>query len=155
MPNSVASFIICTILGFGIGFAGFELAGKDDVASTDTPTETAANTESTEDNTPAEDSSSEEAEQPTSESVVSANSEILNTKGCLSCHSVSSLDLEGGATGPDLSQAFTGVEGKHGKPLNEFLKEPTSAVMSSVIGGNPLTDEEIQQLVDALQEAAE
>lgn len=154
MPNSVASFIICTILGFGIGFAGFEIAGKDDVASTDTPTvtETATNTE---DQTPAEDSSSKEAEQPTTESVISANSEILNTKGCLSCHSVSSLNLEGGATGPDLSQAFTGVEGKHGKPLNEFLKEPTSAVMSSVIGGNPLTDEEIQQLVDALQEAAE
>ncbi|MGM0901462.1 MAG: c-type cytochrome [Bacillota bacterium] len=154
MPNSVASFIICTILGFGIGFAGFQLAGKDDVASTDTPTETATNTES-KDNTPAEDGSGEEAEQPTTESVVSANSEILNTKGCLSCHSVSSLDLEGGATGPDLSQAFTGVEGKHGKPLNEFLKEPTSAVMSSVISGSPLTDEEIQQLVDALQEAAE
>jgi cytochrome c551/c552 len=152
MPNSVASFIICTILGFGIGFAGFELAGKDDVASSDAPTETVSNTE---DNTPAEDSSSEEAEQPTTESVVSANSEILNSKGCLSCHSVSSLDLEGGATGPDLSQAFTGVEGKHGKPLNEFLKEPTSAVMSSVIGGNPLTDEEIQQVVDALQKAAE
>ncbi|MBY0097483.1 c-type cytochrome [Mesobacillus maritimus] len=154
MPNSVASFIICAILGFGIGFAGFEIAGKDDVASTDAPTETAVNTESNEDNTPAEDSSNEEAKQPTTESVTSANSEILNTKGCLSCHSVSSLNLEGGATGPDLSKAFTEVEGKHGKPLNEFLKEPTSAVMSTVIGGNPLTDEEIQQVVDALQEAS-
>lgn len=152
MPNSVASFIICTVLGFGIGFAGFQLAGKDDVASTDSQTETTTNTQ---DNAPVKDGSSEEAEQPTTESVVSANSEILNTKGCLSCHSVSSLNLEGGATGPDLSQAFTGVEAKHGKPLNEFLKEPTSAVMSSVISGSPLTDEEIQQLVDALQEAAE
>jgi len=154
MPNSVASFIICTILGFGIGFAGFEIAGKDDVDSTDAPTETAVDTESNEDNTPAEDSSNEEAKQPTTESVTSANSEILNTKGCLSCHSISSLNLEGGATGPDLSKAFTEVEGKHGKPLNEFLKEPTSAVMSTVIGGNPLTDEEIQQVVDALQEAS-
>lgn len=149
MPNSVASFIICTILGFGIGFAGFELANKNDVASTETPTETATNT-----STPTDDQEPEQPEQPTPETV-SASSEILNAKGCLSCHSVSSLGLEGGATGPDLSQAFTGVEGKHGKPLNEFLKEPTSAVMSSVIGGNPLTDEEIQQVIDALQEAAE
>lgn len=151
MPNSVASFIICLIIGFGIGFAGFELMGKDDVASTEAPVETAINTESTEDNIPADDSSSK----PPTTKTASANSEIFNTKGCLSCHSVSSLNLEGGATGPDLSQAFTNVEGKHGKPLNEFLKEPTSAVMSSVISGSPLTDEEIQQVVKALQEAAE
>ncbi|SEN45266.1 hypothetical protein SAMN05192533_11395 [Mesobacillus persicus] len=149
MPNSVASFIICTILGFGIGFAGFELANKNDEASTETPTETATNT-----NTPTDDHEPEETEQPAPETV-SASSEILNAKGCLSCHAVSSLDLDGGATGPDLSQAFTGVEDKHGKPLDEFLKEPTSAVMSSVISGSPLSDDEVQQIVDALQEASE
>ena len=72
----------------------------------------------------------------------------------MGCHAVSGLNLEGGATGPDLTQAFNNVEGKHGKPLAEFLKEPTSAVMSSVIGGNPLTDEEISQVVEALKKAA-
>jgi mono/diheme cytochrome c family protein len=149
LSNTVAKFIIFAIIGFGIGFAGFEMTGNNDVASTETPTETAVNTE--ESTITADDSTSEE----TATETVSANGEILNTKGCLACHSVSSLDLEGGATGPDLSQAFTNVEGKHGKPLDEFLQEPTSAVMSSVIGGNPLTDEEIQQVVDALQEASE
>lgn len=147
MSNTVAKFIICAIIGFGIGFIGFELAGKDDVAS-GTPTETA-----TTDNQSAEDTSGE-GEQPAAETV-SSSGEILNTKGCLSCHSVSGLNLQGGATGPDLSQAFDTTEGKHGKPLDEFLKEPTSAVMSSVIDGNPLTDEEIQQIVEALQEASE
>lgn len=151
MPNSVASFIICVIIGFGIGFAGYEFIGNDDTASTKSPTETAVNTESTEENKPADDSANE----PPATQTVSANSEIFTTKGCLSCHSVSSLDLEGGATGPDLSNAFSGIEAKHGKPLNEFLKEPTSAVMSGVISGSPLTDEEIQQVVEALQEAAE
>ncbi|MCM3586804.1 cytochrome C [Mesobacillus maritimus] len=150
MPNSVASFIICAVIGFGIGFAGFEWLGKDDVAPTATQTETASETE-----TPAAESpAAEETEQPAAEPVA-ASGEILNTKGCLSCHSVSSLDLQGGATGPDLSKAFNEVEGKHGKPLTEFLKEPTSAVMSSVIGGNPLSEEEIQQVVEALKDASE
>lgn len=151
MPNSVASFIIFLVIGFGIGFAGFEFIGNDDSNSTKTPTETAVNTEPTEDTQSADDSTNE----PPATQTVAANSEIFNTKGCLSCHSVSSLDLEGGATGPDLSNAYTDIEAKHGKALNEFLKEPTSAVMSSVISGSPLTDEEIQQIVKALQEAAE
>lgn len=150
MSNTVAKFIISLIIGFGIGFIGFELAGNDDVAS-GTPTETTATTESSENNQPAEDTTDE---QPAAETV-STSGEILNTKGCLSCHSVSGLNLQGGATGPDLSQAFNNVEGKHGKPLNEFLKEPTSAVMTTVIDGSPLTDEEIQQIVEALEEASE
>ncbi|MBM4761612.1 cytochrome C [Bacillus sp. B15-48] len=143
MSNSVAIFIICAILGLGIGFAGFEIVKKNNAQPVSTPTETAV-TEQTEDN----------PETPVAETV-SASGEVLNAQGCIACHAVSSLNLEGGATGPDLSQAFTNVEGKHGKPLDEFLKEPTSAVMASVISGNPLSDEEVQQVVDALQEAAE
>lgn len=63
--------------------------------------------------------------------------------------------MQGGATGPDLSQSYNNVEGKHGKPLDEFLKAPTSAVMSSVIQGNPLSDEQRMQIVEALKKAAE
>ena len=85
----------------------------------------------------------------------SGEESILQTKGCIGCHAVQGLNLQGGATGPDLSQAFKTIEGKHGKPINEFLKAPTSAVMSSVIGGNPLSDDEITQIVAELKKASE
>ncbi|MGP3561442.1 c-type cytochrome [Geobacillus sp. BK01] len=80
---------------------------------------------------------------------------ILQKKGCLSCHSVSKLNLQGGTTGPDLSNAYQVVEGKHGKPIEEFLKAPTSAVMSGVIKSNPLTDEERADIIALLKEASE
>jgi hypothetical protein len=47
------------------------------------------------------------------------------------------------------------VEGKHGKPIEEFLKAPTSAVMSGVIGKNPLSDEERKQVLELLKQASE
>jgi mono/diheme cytochrome c family protein len=151
MPNSVASFIICTILGFGIGFAGYEIAGKEDASSSAKPAETESAPAQA-----AESSKQEpEANESTQPETVSASSEVFTAKGCLGCHSVSSLNLQGGATGPDLSKAFTNVEDKHGKPLDEFMKAPTSAVMSGVISGSPLSDEEVQQVVDALKEASE
>lgn len=102
-----------------------------------------------------ETATEEQETDDTTANTVSADTEIFTEKGCIGCHSISALDLSGGATGPDLSEAFNNVEGKHGKPLNEFLKEPTSAVMSGVIGGNPLTDEEINKLTQLLQKAAE
>jgi cytochrome c551/c552 len=89
------------------------------------------------------------------ETVAVDSDNILNSKGCLGCHAVESLDLQGGATGPDLSKAFEGVEDKHGKPIDEFLKEPTSAVMSSVISGSPLTDDERAKVVEMLKQASE
>ncbi len=80
---------------------------------------------------------------------------VFIQSGCISCHSVSALNLQGGATGPDLSQAYKNVEGKHGVPIEEFLKNPTSAVMSGVIGGNPLTDDERAAIIEALKAASE
>jgi hypothetical protein len=53
------------------------------------------------------------------------------------------------------TQAYANVEGKHGKPIEEFLKAPTSAVMSGVIGKNPLSDEERKQVLDLLKQASE
>ena len=108
-----------------------------------------AQTEATDETT----TTDEQKKEPEKVAVDEAN--ILNSKGCLGCHAVDKLGLEGGATGPDLSKAFTEVEGKHGKSLDEFLKEPTSAVMSSVIGGSPLTDEERTQVLDMLKQASE
>ena len=73
---------------------------------------------------------------------------------CVACHSVSALNVQGGVTGPDLSKAYLNVADKHGVPVEDFLKKPTSAVMSSVLGANPLTDEERAQVLSALQAAS-
>ncbi|MEY2195209.1 cytochrome C [Neobacillus sp. BF23-41] len=146
MNKAIISFVVCALLGFGLGYLVFGVIMGDSekqpqVAQTET-TETAA----------AKDESTDAKEATT----VSANEDnILNKKGCLGCHSVEALNIKGGAVGPDLSQAFTNVEGKHGKPIEEFLKAPTSAVMSGVIGKNPLSDVERKQVLELLKQASE
>lgn len=80
---------------------------------------------------------------------------ILSDKGCVGCHSVKALGISGGVTGPDLSQAYINVADKHGVPIEEFLKKPTSAVMSGVIGSNPLSDDELNQVLSTLKLASE
>ncbi|WML24422.1 cytochrome C [Neobacillus sp. OS1-33] len=150
MNKAIISFVVCAILGFGLGYLVFDVimgdSGKQpQVAQTSTTekTETAA-------------AAKEEGTDAKEATTVSASEDnILNKKGCLGCHSVEALNIKGGAVGPDLSQAFVNVEGKHGKPIEEFLKAPTSAVMSGVIGKNPLTDEERTQVLDLLKQASE
>lgn len=136
-------FVISALIGLGLGYLVFDVLipnqSQQEVAVDDND----------------EAKSSETAKEEADKTVSGSGDNILQAKGCLGCHAVSGLNLDGGATGPDLSQAFNNVEDKHGKPLAEFLKEPTSAVMSSVIGGNPLTDEEINQIIEALKKAAE
>ncbi|RHW41427.1 cytochrome C [Neobacillus notoginsengisoli] len=148
MKRSLVTFVICVFIGLGFGYVVFEIIGgqKDTAASQNEQTSPKEN-EQPETKTP----SSEPTEAPTA----SADTEILSTKGCLGCHAVNGLKLQGSATGPDLSQAYENVEDKHGKPLAEFLKEPTSAVMSSVIAGSPLKDEEITEIADLLKKASE
>lgn len=147
MKNSIISFVICAILGLGVGYLIFDVIGtnKDDAPKVAT---------NTDDSTKETASTTDDSSNTKAEPATASSDNILSTKGCLGCHSVSALNLQGGATGPDLSQAFNNVEGKHGKPINEFLKEPTSAVMSGVIGGNPLSDEEINQVLEVLKEAS-
>jgi cytochrome c2 len=148
LQKAVISFVICALIGFGLGYLVFGVImgaseKQPQVAQTETNATNSATTES-----------KETKESAATTSAVSEDN-ILNKKGCLNCHSVESLNLKGGAVGPDLSQAFVNVEGKHGKPIEEFLKAPTSAVMSGVIGKNPLTDEERQQVLDFLKQASE
>jgi cytochrome c551/c552 len=144
MQKALISFIISALIGLGLGYIAFDVVG-----SSDEPTEVAKQ----EPSKPAGDSKQEDqAAQPAE--TASADSNILKAKGCLGCHSVSALNLTGGATGPDLSKAFENVEGKHGKPIDQFLKEPTSAVMSGVIGGSLLSEEEISEVVKVLEDAS-
>jgi cytochrome c551/c552 len=144
--KAIISFVICALLGFGLGYLVFGVIMGDSekqpqMAQTETKEPATANEESTD---------SKEAT-----TVTAKEDNILNKKGCLGCHSVEALNIKGGAVGPDLSQAFANVEGKHGKPIEEFLKAPTSAVMSGVIGKNPLTDEERKQVLELLKQASE
>jgi cytochrome c551/c552 len=149
LKKSIIHFVISALVGLGLGYLAFDVIAADE----DKDTEIATVSEKT------PESTAEEAEKDTetTEATATASGEesILQSKGCIGCHAVEGLNLQGGATGPDLSQAFTNVEGKHGKPLSEFLREPTSAVMSTVIAGSPLTDDEISQVVEELKKASE
>lgn len=146
MNKAIISFVVSIVIGFGLGYLVFGVILGDGDSQPQV-----AQTEQTDEAAESE-GQKEEAKEETS--TVDANN-ILSSKGCLGCHAVDKLGLDGGATGPDLSKAYTEVEGKHGKSLDEFLKEPTSAVMSSVIGGSPLTDEERAQVLDMLKQASE
>ncbi|HEY2421783.1 MAG TPA: cytochrome C [Neobacillus sp.] len=146
MNKAIISFVISAVLGFGLGYLVFEVimgdsSNQPQVAKTETKTSDSTKDQGTE----------------TKETATTAvdQDNILSKRGCLGCHSVEALNLKGGQVGPDLSQAFVNVEGKHGKPIEEFLKQPTSAVMSGVIGKNPLTDDERKQVLELLQKASE
>jgi cytochrome c551/c552 len=141
MNKAIISFVISALLGFGLGYLVFgvimgESDSKPQVAQIETKDTKTTKEEATQSSSVSEDN-------------------ILNKRGCLGCHSVEALNLKGGAVGPDLSQAFVNVEGKHGKPIEEFLKAPTSAVMSGVIGKKPLTDDERKQVLELLKQASE
>jgi len=143
MGKNVAIFLICFAVAFGAGYLFFQTSGNEG-ASEETPQQKESDQEAKED------------EIDLREGDATANEgRILVQRGCISCHSVSALNLQGGATGPDLSQAFVNVEGKHGVPIEQYLREPTSAVMSGVLGGKPLTDEELAAVLEALKSASE
>lgn len=147
MKKPIIHFILSAIIGLGLGYVVFDIVADGD------EDQEVATSETTNDAT---ESNKEETETPETEQASASGEEnILQSKGCIACHAVSGLNLDGGATGPDLTGAYSGVEGKHGKPLDEFLKEPTSAVMATVIGGNPLNDDEIAQIVEELKIASE
>lgn len=150
MKQTVAIFLISALIGLVGGYSYFQLGGAkgETNAAQEGKQETAQSSQpsaSTGDGNGADKTANDSAQ----------DGNMLQQKGCLSCHSVSKLNLQGGTTGPDLSNAYQEVEGKHGKPVEEFLKAPTSAVMSGVIKSNPLTDQERAEIVALLKEASE
>lgn len=139
----IAGFVIALTAGFFI-FQG-ETVSKEE------PAEAAPEShaeEAAEENGHADENAESEEN---SENVVQLESRVLEQKGCVACHAVSEIGLEGPPTGPDLSHVYSIMEGKHGKTMEEFLAEPTSAVMATVLGENPLTEEEIEAIAEVLQ----
>lgn len=160
MNKAILSFVISALVGLGGGYILYDLTG----GTGNTPQEPVASAQSSSSSTSSstdQSSAAATSDQSTGTQAATAKAtavdenNILAKRGCLQCHSVGSLNLKGGQVGPDLSQAFTTVEGKHGKPIEEFLKQPTSAVMSGVLGKNPLTDEQRGQVLDLLKKASE
>lgn len=150
--------IIVFVLTFILAFAGGYFIFHDSGTAKETASEDGAAVEETEleqEEAPA-DEETESTETDSEEgATVSAEGEALSQNNCLSCHAVESLGLQGGTTGPDLSNAYIETGDKHGKDLDAFLQEPTSAVMSTVIADNPLDDAEREKIVEALKQASE
>ncbi|MTW87593.1 cytochrome C [Virgibacillus dakarensis] len=148
---------IIFVIGFLAAFAGgyfFYTAGDSTTSNNDIEQTADKKGSAQEKSTPK--GKNEEAKKTEKESAsVPAEAEPLSSNNCLSCHAVESLGAKGGTTGPDLSKAYEEVKAKRGKSLEDFLQEPTSAVMSTVIGDNPLKDEEREKIVEALKKAAE
>ena len=141
MKTNGIIFVIAFLLAFGGGYLFFGQNDKSEIEQATVQNNTSENTE-------IEDASKDVSSVP-------AEAEALMNNSCLSCHAVSSMGLEGGTTGPDLSNVFTNIEGKHGKDLDAFLQEPTTAVMSGVISGSPLSDDDRDEIINFLKKASE
>jgi cytochrome c551/c552 len=141
---AIIRFVVSLVVGFGLGYLVFDVIMGDSGSQTEV---TSSQTKTT-------DSPKDSVTKPAATTAVDQDN-ILSKRGCLGCHSVEALSLKGGQVGPDLSHAFVEVADKHGKPIEDFLKQPDSAVMSGVIGKNPLTDDERKQVLEILQKASE
>ncbi len=77
-------------------------------------------------------------------------------KTCFICHDVSTLGIESAAKiGPDLANAWTDVQSRFGKPLDEFLKNPTGTMAMVLSTQIHLTDAEKAEVVEKLKAAYE
>ncbi|WML55348.1 cytochrome C [Neobacillus sp. PS3-12] len=160
MNKAILSFVISAIVGLMFGYVLYDLAGGNGFSNQE-KTATAQTASPSTNATADQSSSSTKTDTSTatkdtaSKATAVDQDNIIAKRGCIQCHSVGSLNIKGGQVGPDLSQAYTTVESKHGKPIEEFLKQPTSAVMSGVLGKDPLTDDQRQQVLDLLKKASE
>lgn len=82
---------------------------------------------------------------------------------CVVCHSLNSMGFGGSGVAPDLSKVFLepvfwgrfliNFEGDESK-LRDFLKHPLTGEMKGIWELNPLTDDEVEALVELLKYAA-
>lgn len=72
-------------------------------------------------------------------------------KGCVRCHSISSMGIESVKIGPDLSEARVDVERRFGKTLEEFMNNPTGTMSIVLTTRIPLSEAERREAVDLLK----
>ncbi len=77
-------------------------------------------------------------------------------KGCFICHDVSAFGVESAAKiGPDLAIAYSDVQSRFGRTLEDFLKAPTGTMAVVLSTQIRLTDAERQEVVRLLKSAHE
>jgi len=99
-------------------------------------------------------------DQPTA-AEAAKEAEMLNGDGalfvkktCFICHEVSSLGVESPAKiGPDLAMAYTDVQSRFGKTLEDFLKNPTGTMAMVLSTQIHLTDTEKADITQKLKSA--
>ncbi len=73
-------------------------------------------------------------------------------KGCFICHSVSSFGIESAAKiGPDLALAWTDVQSRFGRTLEDFLAQPTGTMAMVLATQIHLTPDEKREAVERLK----
>jgi len=153
MNKAIISFVVSVLVGFGLGYLVNEFILSNDSGS---QPKVASSNNAASQSTAKDESSTQSTDKQEAAKTVSANQDnILQKRGCLSCHSVGALNLKGGQVGPDLSKAYVEVQDKHGMPIEKFLTKPNSAVMSGVIGKDPLTNDQRKQVIEILKKASE
>ncbi len=77
-------------------------------------------------------------------------------KGCFICHDVSAFGVESAAKiGPDLSIAYSDVQSRFGRTLEDFLKAPTGTMAVVLSTQIHLTDAERADAIRRLKDAYE
>jgi cytochrome c2 len=92
------------------------------------------------------------AEQEKERQMLTGEGAFFVKKTCFICHDVSTLGIESAAKiGPDLANAEVDVQNRFGRPLDDFLMNPTGT-MSMVLGTQiHLTDEEKREAIAKLK----
>lgn len=156
MNKAIISFVISALVGLGLGYLVFQvLPEKSDHNPQQVITTSESKSADTASNDASEDQSSGTSTTENESATAVNQDNILSARGCLGCHSVATLNLHAGQVGPDLSHAYVEVKDKHGMPIEQFLTKPNSAVMSGVLGNNPLTDDQRKQVLEILKKASE
>jgi mono/diheme cytochrome c family protein len=140
-------FICCFAITLSLGYLYFQSSTPKQTASPEQKESKSADTTTK----PA----SENTDKTETTTATAGEGRIFIQRGCVQCHSVKALNIQGGAVGPDLSKAYAEVQSKHGISIQDFLKKPNSAVMSGVLGDKPLTDEEYNAVLAGLKAASE
>ena len=160
MKINALIFVIGFVLAFSGGYLFFGGSGDGEAnqpvqEATSTAEEEGTGEEASVDEEANEEAADDSEAAEDQEREQTASVDLQPMSNCLSCHAIDSLGVPGGEAGPDLSGIYAQIEGKHGKELDAFLQEPTSAVMATVIEDDPLEDEEREAIVDILRKASE
>lgn len=90
-------------------------------------------------------------ERASAEQSVSLSGQLFVEKGCVKCHTIQGLNLEGGELGPDLTTAYTDVQKRLGMTLEEFLEHPTGTMQIVLSSQIQLTEGERELVSEILR----